>query len=209
MQIIKSNELVDYTSALEFMEHRVDEVINGTGEECLWLLEHPPLYTKGTSAKDTDLLSNKFPVYDAGRGGEFTYHGPGQQVVYLVKKIEPKDLRLFVWKLEEWVINLLARVGISGERRNGRIGIWVVANGVEEKIAAIGIRVRKWVAYHGIAVNINPDLSHFDGIVPCGISEFGVTSTEKLGVKIDRQELDQIFVQELLKIFPSSTTARL
>lgn len=201
MQVIKSNELVDYPSALSFMESRVDEIIQGTAENALWFVEHPPLYTSGTSAKSADLLSNKFPVYKAGRGGEYTYHGPGQRVVYVMRKLEKHDLRSYVHDLEQWIINTLAHFGINGERREGRIGIWVVQNGVEEKIAALGIRVRKWVAYHGIALNVKPDLAHFNGIVPCGIKEFGVTSLKKLGLEITMDEIDQVLVSEYLKLF--------
>ncbi len=201
LQIIKSNELVDYESALGFMEHRVDEIIAGRAEDCLWFLEHPPLYTSGTSAKSADLLSNQFPVYKAGRGGEYTYHGPGQRVVYVMRKLPVHDLRAYVQQLEQWIINTLARLDVTGERREGRIGIWVERNGVEAKIAALGIRVRKWVAYHGIALNVAPDLAHFKGIVPCGISEFGVTSLEKLGLEVDMDKVDDILLDEFMKVF--------
>ena len=201
MQIIKSNELADYKSALQLMEGKVDAIINGSGENVLWLLEHPPLYTSGTSSKSTDLLNDKFPVYKAGRGGEYTYHGPGQRVVYVMRKLEVPDLRAYVKNLEQWIINTLARFGINGERREGRIGIWVEHNGTEAKIAALGIRVRKWVAYHGIAINVDPDLSHFSGIVPCGISQFGVTSMKKLGVDVAMDEVDNVLVDEFIKLF--------
>ncbi len=201
MQIIRSNELVDYPSALSFMENRVDAIIEGTAENTLWLLEHPPLYTSGTSAKISDLLQPEFPVYKAGRGGEYTYHGPGQRVVYVMRRLEKHDLRAYVRDLEQWIINTLAHFGIMGERREGRIGIWVAANGSEAKIAALGIRVRKWVAYHGIAINVKPDLRHFGGIVPCGISEFGVTSFEKLGVKVSLNEVDEVLIEEFIKLF--------
>lgn len=201
MQVIKSNELVGYEAALSFMEHRVDEIIANRADDCLWFLEHPPLYTSGTSAKPADLLTNKFPVYYAGRGGEYTYHGPGQRVVYVMRRLEKKDLRLYVQQLEQWVINTLARFDVKGERREGRIGIWVEKNGVEEKIAALGIRVRKWVAYHGIAINNSPDLSHFKGIVPCGISQYGVTSLKKLGLAVTMEQLDEALMAEYTNIF--------
>lgn len=210
LEIITSNELVDYPSALQFMEKRVEDIIAGAKSECIWLLQHPPLYTSGTSAKEADLLSKDFPVYKAGRGGEFTYHGPGQRVMYVMIKLEPQDIRKFVWRLEEVIIQTLKHFGINAERREGRIGIWVITNktplpqgemGGEAKIAAIGIRVRKWVGFHGIAVNINPNLEHFNGIVPCGISEYGVTSMENLGVDVDMQEFDDILVKEFREIF--------
>ena len=205
LDIIKSNELVSYPAALEFMEERVAGIIDGSKRQCLWLLEHPPLYTYGTSAKQADLLSQQFPVYEARRGGEFTYHGPGQRIVYVMLKLEPHDVRKFVWRLEEAIIQTLAHYGVAGERREGRVGIWVVENsnlgGREAKIAAIGIRVRKWVSFHGISININPNLAHFGGIVPCGISQYGVTSLEKLLLDIDADEFDNVLVDKLEYVF--------
>jgi len=201
LDIIKSAELVSYPAVLEFMEERVSGIIDGSKRECLWLLEHEPLYTYGTSAKQTDLLSKDFPVYEARRGGEFTYHGPGQRVVYVMLKLEPHDLRKFVWRLEEVIIQTLAHYGVAGERREGRVGIWVIDGGEEKKIAAIGIRVRKWVSFHGISINIRPDLSHFKGIVPCGISNYGVTSLEKLLLDIDDNEFDNVLVEKFYSIF--------
>lgn len=196
MQILKSDELVDYPSALAMMQHRVDEIANGWQEEMLWFLEHPPLYTSGTSAREDDLLEKRFPVYDAGRGGQFTYHGPGQLVCYVMIKLEPQDVRLFVWRLEEWIIRTLAHFGIKGERREGRVGIWVIDGGEEAKIAAIGIRLKKWVSFHGISINISPELEHFKGIVPCGLPQFGVTSFEKLGVETTMQEVMEVMTRE-------------
>lgn len=201
LDVIASNEQVDYPSALNFMEDRVAGVIDGTKKECLWLLEHPPLYTYGTSAKQEDLLEKKFPVYEARRGGEFTYHGPGQRVGYLMMNIEPHDIRKFVWNLEEWIILTLEHFGVKGERREGRIGIWVIDGGQEKKIAALGIRARKWVSFHGIAINISPDLSHFNGIVPCGISQYGVTSLEQLGIDVEMREVDSILVEKFFEVF--------
>lgn len=201
LEIITSNELVDYPSALQFMESRVAGVIDNSKAEAIWLLEHPPLYTSGTSAKQADLLSQEFPVYNAGRGGEFTYHGPGQRIMYVMLKLEPKDVRKFVWRLEEVIIQTLAHYGITGERREGRVGIWVIDGGQEKKIAAIGIRVRKWVGFHGIAINISPDMSHFGGIVPCGISEYGVTSMENLTIDVDMEEFDETLVKAFREVF--------
>lgn len=201
LEIIKSDELVGYPAALEMMEARVAGVIDRSKREMLWLLEHPPLYTSGTSAKEADLLSDEFPVYKAGRGGEFTYHGPGQRIMYVMLKLEPQDIRKFVWRLEETIIRTLAHYGINGERREGRVGIWVVDGGREAKIAAIGIRVRKWVGFHGISININPDMNHFKGIVPCGISQYGVTSMENLGIDVDMDEFDGILVEKFMEVF--------
>ena len=201
MQIIKSNELVDYASALEFMENRVAGIIDNTQSECLWFLQHPPLYTAGTSAKESDLLEKRFPIHNAGRGGQYTYHGPGQLVCYTMIKLEPKDVRLFVQRLEQWIINTLAHFGIKGERRERRIGIWVNTPNGEEKIAALGIRLKKWVSFHGISININPDLSHFKGIVPCGLPQFGVTSLERLLVDTSFDDVVEVMANEFQEVF--------
>ena len=201
MQVIISNELVDYPSALDFMKHKVDGIIDNTQSECLWFLQHPALYTAGTSAKADDLLSNQFPVYDAGRGGQYTYHGPGQLICYVMVKLEPKDVKLFVWRLEEWIIQTLADYGIKGERREGRVGIWVITPNGEEKIAAIGIRLKKWVSFHGVSINLSPDLAHFGGIVPCGLSQFGVTSFEKLAVDVDFNEIAERMAHKFQEVF--------
>lgn len=189
---------VAYEDALAQMQDRVQQIIEGQQCEQLWLLEHPPLYTAGTSAKTQDLLTPKrFPVYETGRGGQYTYHGPGQRVVYAMLDLKKRmhsqpDIRYFVWLMEEWVIRTLAAFGVKGERREGRVGIWVVnATGGEDKIAAIGIRLKRWVSFHGLCINLNPDLEHYSGIIPCGISQHGVTSLHQLGVNISMLQLDE------------------
>jgi lipoyl(octanoyl) transferase len=188
-----TKELVGYENAVSFMEQRVAAIQSHQQDECVWLLEHPALYTAGTSAKPEDLLSHHFPVYQTGRGGQFTYHGPGQRVGYVMIDLSQrvKDVRRFVEALEQWLINTLSEWGIVGERRSGRVGIWVVTPRGEEKIAALGVRLSKWVSFHGVALNINPDLSHFQGIVPCGLPQFGVTSLAQLGVDVSMEEVDQ------------------
>lgn len=196
MQFLTEKTLVDYPTAVAEMERRVDGIRAGTADEAVWLLEHPSLYTAGTSAKAKDLLAPQFPVYDSGRGGQYTYHGPGQRVAYVIldlkKRQQAPDIKKYVWQLEEWIIRSLAQLGVTGERREGRVGIWVVTPQGEEKIAAIGVRVRHWVTYHGISINVNPDLSHFSGIVPCGIAEHGVTSLRALGVKAEMADVDRV-----------------
>ncbi len=199
---IISDGLTDYPEALAFMENRVNAIIAGTADECIWLLEHPPIYTAGTSAKITDLIApDRFAVYEARRGGEYTYHGPGQRVVYVMLDVGKRghDLRRFVQDLENWVIGTLETFNIKGEIRAGRVGVWVqrpekprAADGAiaEDKIAAIGIRMRKWVSFHGISINVDPDLAHFDGIVPCGIRDHGVTSLVDLGLPVSMADLD-------------------
>lgn len=183
----------------------------GTAGDLVWLLEHPPLYTAGTSADPSDLLTSQFPVLETGRGGEYTYHGPGQRVAYVMldlkKHQQAPDIKKYVCQLEEWVIRSLAHFGIKGERREGRIGIWVVTPSGEKKIAAVGVRIRHWVTYHGIAINVHPDLSHFNGIVPCGIREFGVTSFQNLGKSISMKELDAVLRQEFEGVFGSGQSA--
>ncbi len=194
LEWIVSDRPVEYPEALEFMEKRVAEIRAGTAPEAVWLLEHPPLYTAGTSAKSEDLLEpDRFPVYQAGRGGQYTYHGPGQRVAYVMLDLQKRgrDVRCFVRDLEEWVIRTLAQFGVTGEIRDGRVGIWVDrGNGREDKIGAIGVRVRHWITFHGISLNIDPDLSHFGGIVPCGITQYGVTSLWDLGHTPTRDEVD-------------------
>ena len=181
-----SDRPVAYPEALAAMEARVQAIRDGGARELVWLLEHPPLYTAGTSARGGDLLlADRFPVYQAGRGGQYTYHGPGQRIAYVMLDLRRRrpDVRAYVWSLEEWIIRALARFDIRGERSAGRIGIWVVRpDRGEAKIAAIGVRVRRWVTYHGIAINLDPDLEHFAGIVPCGLAGFGVTSLADLGL---------------------------
>ena len=187
---------VDYPAALEFMKERAAAIARGEAEELVWLVEHPPLYTSGTSAAPTDLLQpNRFPVYEAGRGGEYTYHGPGQRVAYLMLDLKERgrDVRCLVQGLEGWIVDTLSAFNVDGETREGRIGVWVKQPGRpggESKIAAIGVRVSKWVTTHGIALNVAPDLSHFDGIVPCGIADRGVTSLEDLGRIVSMPEVD-------------------
>lgn len=197
MEWLVSPEQVDYAAAVSFMESRVSAIREGKEGDLIWLLEHPPLYTAGTSARKEDLLDLRFPVYETGRGGQYTYHGPGQRVAYLMMDLKRRqsqpDVRAYVRSLEEWVIRALGDFGIKGERRAGRVGIWVTAEngGAESKIAAIGIRIRHWVAYHGVAVNIHPDLQHFEGIVPCGLRGHGVTSCQALGIHIDLPDFDK------------------
>jgi lipoyl(octanoyl) transferase len=185
---------VAYPDALAAMEQRVAAIRAGAAPELVWLLEHPPLYTAGTSARSQHLLApRRLPVFDAGRGGQYTYHGPGQRVAYVMFDLQRRkpDLRRYIWQLEEWIIRTLAQFNVRGERRDGRIGIWVIEpGGGEAKVAAIGVRVRRWVTYHGVAINLDPDLEHFSGIVPCGISGFGVTSLAALGLTTTMAELD-------------------
>ena len=199
------DERVAYPQALALMERRVAMIRAGAAPELVWLLEHPPFYTAGTSAQsDHLLLPHRFPVYEAGRGGQYTYHGPGQRVVYLMLDLKRRrpDVRHYVWSLEEWIIRTLARFNIKGERRAGRIGIWVVKpSGVEAKIAALGVRVRRWVSYHGIAINLDPDLEHFAGIVPCGLAGFGVTSIADLGLTTSMAELDRALQETFEDVF--------
>ncbi len=198
---LTSDEPVPYEDALAFMETRVAAIAAGEAAECVWLLEHPPLYTAGTSARDEDLLDARFPVHRTGRGGEFTYHGPGQRIAYTMLDLRARgrDIRRFVWRLEEWVIRTLWQFNIRGERRQGRVGVWVVRPDrppqpdgapAEDKIAAIGVRLRKWVSFHGVSINLEPDLSHYAGIVPCGIAEHGVTSLADLGLTTTMPDLD-------------------
>lgn len=185
---------VRYPNAVVEMEERVGAIAEGRANELVWLLEHPPLFTAGTSAKPDDLLTpNRFPVYATGRGGQFTYHGPGQRVGYVMMDLRRRgnDVRRFVRELEEWLIRTLARFNVRGERREGRVGIWVVRHGGrEDKIAALGIRVRRGVTYHGVSFNLDPDLEHFSGIVPCGISAHGVTSLADLGLTATMADVD-------------------
>lgn len=196
---------VAYPDALRIMEERVDAIELGHASELFWLLEHPPLYTAGTSARASDLIDvGRFPVYDAGRGGQYTYHGPGQRVVYALCDLRARgrDVRAHVWRLEELVIRVLSRFGVKGERREGRVGIWVVSqDGSEEKIAAIGVRVRRWIAWHGLSLNVRPDLEHFKGIVPCGLSQFGVTSLHARGIMASLDEVDEALYREARETF--------
>ncbi len=184
---------VEYPGAVASMESHVDAMLAGKANEKIWLLEHPPLYTAGTSAGAGELLGNMpFPVYPSGRGGRYTYHGPGQRVAYVMMDLTKRgrDVRRYVYNLEQWVIDTLAAFDVEAFRREGRVGIWVNNKGREEKIAAIGVRLRRWMSYHGVAINVAPDLGHFSGIVPCGLSEFGVTSLRALGKNVSLGEVD-------------------
>jgi lipoyl(octanoyl) transferase len=196
---------VAYQAALEFMEKRVGEIRAGLAPEAVWLLEHPPLYTAGTSADPADLLDpGRFPVFKAGRGGQYTYHGPGQRVAYVMVDLKKRgsDVRAYVHDLEEWIIRTLASLGVTGERRAGRIGIWVSRpGGRDDKVAALGVRVRRWVTFHGIAINVAPDLSHFEGIVPCGIAEHGVTSLADLGMAVSMADVDAHLREAFSEVF--------
>jgi lipoyl(octanoyl) transferase len=200
---------VAYDRALAFMEAKAGMIRDKADSEYVWLLEHPPVYTAGTSADPKDLLQPTFPVYSAGRGGQYTYHGPGQRVAYVMLDLQKRnpDLRDYIGRLEQWVIEALKTWDIVGERREGRIGVWVDLRnhggkrGEEAKIAAVGVRVKKWVSYHGIALNVSTDLSHYNGIVPCGITQHGVTSLAKLGVKVPMAEVDKALKANWEKVF--------
>jgi lipoyl(octanoyl) transferase len=193
-----SDEPVPYEMAIAEMENRIAAIRAGTAPELVWLLEHPPLYTAGTSARPEDLLdAQRLPVYQSGRGGQYTYHGPGQRIAYVMLDLNRhgRDVRCHVWRLEEWMIRTLDRFNVRGERRDGRIGVWIAGpDGGEDKIAAIGVRVRHWVSYHGAALNVDPELDHFRGIVPCGVdpqvSGHGVTSLARLGITASMPEID-------------------
>ncbi len=197
-----SDGLTGYPDAMEAMENRVAGILSGDMNEQVWLLEHPPLYTAGTSANKADLLDHtRFPVYEARRGGEYTYHGPGQRIAYTMLDLNQreKDVRKYVNLLEEWIILTLQKFGVKGERREGRVGVWVArpdrpplpdGSPAEDKIAAIGVRIRRWVTFHGISINVEPDLEHFNGIVPCGISGYGVTSLVDLGIPATMNDVD-------------------
>ncbi len=203
---------VPYPEALAFMEARVAAIHAGDAREMVWLVEHPPLYTAGVSAKKEDLIApDRFEVFDAGRGGQYTYHGPGQRVVYVMLDLNRrrKDVRAFVEALEQWIISTLWRFNVEGHIRDGRVGVWVERRDkgydplTEDKIAAIGIKLRRWVSFHGISLNVEPDLSHFDGIVPCGITEHGVTSLLDLGLPVTMDEVDYALKSSFEAIFGS------
>lgn len=203
-----STGYVDYEPAVAAMEARVAAIAAGEAEEVVWLLEHPPLYTAGVSAKDDDLLApDRFPVHRTGRGGQFTYHGPGQRVAYVMLDLNKrgKDVRAFVHGLEDWIIGALDQFGVEAGMREGRVGVWVERKGAgwsrEDKIAAIGVKVRKWVSFHGISLNVEPDLDHFGGIVPCGITEHGVTSLVDLGVLATMDEADGALKASFQRVF--------
>lgn len=208
--------LTGYQNAVTAMETRAAAIAAGEAEEIVWLLEHPPLYTAGVSAKDTDLLQpDRFPVFRTGRGGQFTYHGPGQRVAYVMMdlRVRGRDVTKFVHDLERWIIGALERFNVKGEIRDGRVGVWVARKGPgwtrEDKIAAIGVRLRKWVSFHGIAFNVEPDLEHFSGITPCGISasEFGVTSLVDLGLPVSMGDADAALRAAFEQVFGATKNA--
>ncbi len=201
--------LVAYPDALAAMEQRAAAIFTGEASELVWLLEHPPLYTGGTSAKREDLRGAPFPVFDTGRGGQWTYHGPGQRIAYVMLDLRARrqDVRAYVAALEEWIIRTLAAFNVRGERREDRVGVWVrrpeKGDGYEDKIAAIGVRIKRWVTLHGIAINVDPDLSHFSGIVPCGVSDprYGTTSLVDLGLLVTMHDVDVALKQAFGEVF--------
>jgi len=210
-ELIFSDKPVAYPGAVTFMENRVADIVANKAPECLWFLEHPPLYTAGTSANPTDLLRHdRFPVYETKRGGEYTYHGPGQRVVYLMLDLRQRgrDVRCFVRQVENWIIQTLGDFNIKAHITPGRVGVWVPrpdkGNAREDKIAAIGLRIRRWVSFHGISINVEPELEHFSGIVPCGISDQSVTSIVDLGYPISMTELDKALIDNFDVCFPSA-----
>ena len=200
---------VAYPAALEAMETRAAAIAAGTAPELVWMLEHPPLYTSGTSAQATDLLAPQFPVFETGRGGQFTYHGPGQRVVYAMLDLKQRrpDVRAYVANLEEWIIRTLAAFNVKGERREDRVGVWVARPdkglGFEDKIAAIGVRLKRWVSLHGLSINVEPDLTHFSGIVPCGVADprYGVTSLVDLGLPVTMHDVDVALRDAFAQVF--------
>jgi lipoyl(octanoyl) transferase len=198
-----SAQPVAYPEALAEMEARAAAIAEGSASEQVWLLEHPPIYTAGTSARDEDLIDARFPVYRTGRGGQFTYHGPGQRVGYAMLDLKRRkpDVRAYVHDLEEWLIQALAEFNVKGERRQGRVGIWVVRGDREDKIAALGVRIKRWVSFHGVALNLDPDLTHFTGIVPCGVKAHGVTSLADLGIIASMADVDVALKKSFGKIF--------
>ncbi|MBS1014661.1 lipoyl(octanoyl) transferase LipB [Acetobacter persici] len=212
-----SKKPVPYPVALTRMQTLAREIRAGEAAERVWLLEHPPLFTAGTSARAEDLFNpHHYPTYDAGRGGQWTYHGPGQRIAYVMLdlhnahgEVRARDVRSYVHGLEEWVIRTLSAFGLKGECREGRVGVWVIdpATGQEEKIAAIGVRVSRWVSWHGVSINLNPRMSDFEGIVPCGIREFGVTSFEKLGLAVTLAQLDAALAESWRAVFGSTPSA--
>ena len=210
-----SDELVPYPAAVEFMRARAAAIAADRERELIWLLEHPPLYTSGTSGKPDQLIEARFPLFETGRGGQMTYHGPGQRVVYVMLDLKRRgpDVRRFVATLEEWIIRTLARFDVRGERREDRVGVWVrrpdKGESYEDKIAAIGIRVSHWVTLHGMALNVAPDLTHFAGIVPCGVREqrYGVTSLADLGIHVRMPEIDTVLRREFAPLFGAADQA--
>ncbi|WP_071672705.1 lipoyl(octanoyl) transferase LipB [Nioella nitratireducens] len=216
----RSEGLVPYPEAVAWMESRAAAIARGEADEAIWLLEHPPLYTAGTSAKPADLTDpDRFPVYDSKRGGQYTYHGPGQRVAYVLLDVAARghDVRRFVQQMEDWVIATLAEFNLTGEKRDGRVGVWITrpdkpalpdGSPREDKIAALGVRLTKWVSYHGLSINVEPDLSHFTGIVPCGISDHGVTSLVDLGLPVTMDDVDVALEKTFADIFGSQSVPR-
>ncbi|MDC1498720.1 lipoyl(octanoyl) transferase LipB [Amylibacter sp.] len=210
---MKTEKFINYPDALEQMEQIVSGLISGNDLEHVWLLEHPELYTAGTSANLSDLIDpDLFPVYSSQRGGQYTYHGPGQRIAYTMLDLNKrgKDVRKYVHSLEEWIIQTLAEFDIKGERRKDRVGVWVVRDDkppsssgqfLEDKIAAVGVRLRKWISFHGIAINVDPNLNHYKGIVPCGIQQHGVTSLADLGLKVTIEDLDKALIKTFNDVF--------
>tara|TARA_B110000971_G_scaffold200529_1_gene218642 strand:+ start:447 stop:1088 length:642 start_codon:yes stop_codon:yes gene_type:complete len=210
---MKTEKFINYPDALEQMEQIVSGLISGNDLEHVWLLEHPELYTAGTSANLSDLIDpDLFPVYSSQRGGQYTYHGPGQRIAYTMLDLNKrgKDVRKYVHSLEEWIIQTLAEFDIKGERRKDRVGVWVVRDDkpasssgqfLEDKIAAVGVRLRKWISFHGIAINVDPNLNHYKGIVPCGIQQHGVTSLADLGLKVTIEDLDKALIKTFDNVF--------
>jgi len=200
--LVREN-LLPYPQAVSFMEERAGAIAEGRADELIWLVEHPPIYTAGTSARDEDLIDARFPVFKTGRGGQFTYHGPGQRVGYVMLDLKRRkpDVRAYVRDLEEWLIRALAHFGVKGERREGRVGIWVQRGMREDKIAALGVRVRRWVTFHGVSFNVSPSLADFTGIVPCGISQHGVTSLADLGISATMADADAALKAAFEEVF--------
>jgi lipoyl(octanoyl) transferase len=206
IEFFNSSELVDYKKSIELMEKRVEGIKEGKVSELLWFLEHPPIYTAGTSSNDKDLLNkNLFPVFRTNRGGQFTYHGPGQRVAYVMLNVRDRDynVKSFIRLLEQWIMNSLVDIGIKSFLIKGKVGIWV---NNEEKIASLGLRIRKGISFHGISLNINPNLEHFSGIIPCGNENSGITSIEKIGLSIEKKEIDKILISNFKKIFEVKIT---
>ena len=209
---IRAEKLIPYLESVKFMEDRVAQILDGTADEAIWLLEHPPLFTAGSSADISEYDNESgLPLFKTGRGGKLTYHGPGQRVIYVMMDLRKrKDVRRFVIQLENWIILSLNKFNIHGETRTNRVGIWVVTRNnvndqtltVEKKVSAIGIRLRKWIAFHGISINVNPNMQHYKAIVPCGLHNYGVTSLHELGCKISMSELDNVLYETIGYIFP-------
>lgn len=215
-----SEGLTDYEQAVTFMEARADAIAQGTADELIWLVEHPALYTAGTSAKTTDLTDpDRFPVHISKRGGQYTYHGPGQRIAYVMLNVGTRghDVRAFVRQMEDWVIATLSEFNVTGEKRDGRVGVWVTrpekpalpdGSPREDKIAAIGVRLRKWVSFHGLSINVEPDLTHYQGIVPCGISDHGVTSLVDLGLPVTMDDVDVALMRQFQSVFETNSAAQ-